>query len=178
MTLEFREFPKIPRLKREVIVTEKIDGTNACIAFDAEGNFIVQSRGRIITPEDDNFGFAGWVSRNLDELRKLGEGHHYGEWWGPGIQRGYGQAERRFSLFNTFRWNKDNPNLPGCCHVVPLLGAGDFSVVDAALEKLRTEGSAASPGFMRPEGIVVYHSAARSYFKVTLDKDEERKGAA
>jgi len=29
--MEFTEFPKIARLSREVIVTEKIDGTNGCI---------------------------------------------------------------------------------------------------------------------------------------------------
>lgn len=29
--MEFRAFPKMSRLTREVIVTEKIDGTNACI---------------------------------------------------------------------------------------------------------------------------------------------------
>lgn len=30
---EFEEFPKIPRLKREVVITEKIDGTNAQVAW-------------------------------------------------------------------------------------------------------------------------------------------------
>ena len=31
MATEFMGFPKIARYSREVIVTEKIDGTNACI---------------------------------------------------------------------------------------------------------------------------------------------------
>jgi hypothetical protein len=30
---------------------------------------------------------------------------------------------------------------------------------------------------MKPEGIVVYHTASRSLFKVTLEKDESPKGA-
>ena len=29
---------------------------------------------------------------------------------------------------------------------------------------------------MNPEGIIVYHAAARSLFKVTVEKDEEPKG--
>jgi hypothetical protein len=30
----FEEFPKIARLKRKVVITEKVDGTNAQIAFN------------------------------------------------------------------------------------------------------------------------------------------------
>lgn len=49
--------------------------------------------------------------------------------------------------------------------------------VDACLMRLRADGSVAAPGFMRPEGVVVYHTAARVLFKVTLEKDAEHKGA-
>src|SRR5512139_3329369 len=99
MTIEFKAWPKIPRIENEkVSFTEKLDGTNACIIIDEEGNFACQSRTRIITPEDDNFGFSRWAYENKDELMKLGEGHHFGEWWGNGIQRGYGLTEKRFSL--------------------------------------------------------------------------------
>jgi len=33
----FQEFPKIPRLNREMIVTEKIDGTNGQIIITDDG---------------------------------------------------------------------------------------------------------------------------------------------
>jgi tRNA(Ile)-lysidine synthase len=49
---------------------------------------------------------------------------------------------------------------------------------DDALDLLRREGSKAAPGFMQPEGIIIYQSAARMYFKKTLDKDDEWKGKA
>lgn len=88
--MDFVPFPKIPRLKREVCVTEKIDGTNAQV-----------------------------------NIRVIND---------------------------------------------PLIN------VSAVMEKLRTLGSVAAPGFMKPEGIIVYHSAARSYFKMTLEKDSEPKG--
>jgi hypothetical protein len=79
-----------------------------------------RSRSRWITPDDDNFGFAAWVEANRDELLTLGPGRHFGEWWGSGIQRGYGlpKGEKRFSLFNVSRWGESRP---ACCHVVPVL---------------------------------------------------------
>lgn len=174
---EFREFQKIPRLYREVIVTEKIDGTNACVAIDENLNITAQSRSRIISPEDDNYGFAKWVCANADELRKLGPGYHYGEWWGQGINRGYGLTGKRFSLFNVSRWSETRPE---CCHVVPVLmkgGAKDsFSIVADALDILRQHGSQAAPGFMKPEGVVAFHVQGNLLFKATLEKDEEWKG--
>ena len=164
MTIEFKGWPKIPRLENEKqFITEKIDGTNACIIIDAEGNFGCQSRSRIITPEDDNYGFARWAYANKDDLMQLGEGHHYGEWWGQGIQRGYGLTEKRFSLFNTARWAEDRPS---CCHVVPMFAGS----LEDALTELSVNGSKAAAGYGRPEGVVVFNYLAKSYYKVIIDK--------
>ena len=80
--MEFVAFPKIARFSREVIVTEKIDGTNGQIAINEAGEFRVGSRERWITPEDDNHGFAAWAYAHKDELMGLGVGRHAGEWWG------------------------------------------------------------------------------------------------
>lgn len=178
--IEFKEFPKIARLNREVIVTEKIDGTNAAVVISEDGGTIgAQSRSRIITIDDDNFGFARWVSENRNELLKLGPGHHFGEWWGSGIQRGYGLTEKRFSLFNVSRW-ADPAVRPACCHVVPEIMRGSpsqgFSVAIPAIEFLRAHGSVAAPGFKKPEGIVAFHVQGNLLFKATLEKDEEWKG--
>lgn len=177
MTTEFESFNKIARLSRACTITEKIDGTNGCICIDETGGFYVGSRSRWILPEDDNFGFAKWAYENKDELMKLGPGRHFGEWWGAGIQRRYGMTEKRFSLFNTSRWADDSVR-PACCHVVPVLFSGPFTteVADRCINHLREVGSMAAPGFMKPEGIIVYHHAANVYFKKTLEKDEEWKG--
>ena len=178
--LEFEAWPKIPRLNRGMVVTEKIDGTNAAILIAENGDVGAQSRNRLITPEDDNYGFAGWVSRNADDLATiLGPGRHFGEWWGSGIQRGYGLKgnDKRFSLFNTSRWvGVDFTPVTGL-GVVPVLEAGNFShdVITATVTLLGAVGSTASPGFMNPEGVIVYLSAARSMFKVTVENDETPK---
>jgi hypothetical protein len=175
--MEFEEFAKIARLKRTVVVTEKIDGTNAQIAFDDAGKMWCGSRNRWITPDDDNFGFARWAYANEEELRKLGPGRHYGEWWGAGVGRRYDQSQKIFSLFNVGRWTMPGIVLPECARLVPVLYQGDFdtAAIDAVIKRLRKEGSQAAPGFMRPEGIILYHVAARMLFKQTLEKDDVPK---
>lgn len=173
----FEEFPKMARLFREVTITEKIDGTNGQIIISEDGQIAAASRSRLITPEDDNYGFAKWVQQNRDELFQLGPGRHFGEWWGQGIQRNYSQPRKRFSLFNTARWSEARP---ACCDVVPTLFQGTYkpSCVHDALNTLRKEGSRAAPGFMKPEGIVMWHDHARMYFKTTLERDEVPKSVA
>lgn len=180
----FEEFPKIARLNRPCLITEKIDGTNAQVYFpEDDGPMLCGSRNRWLTGTDDNFGFAAWCRQNEAGLRKLlGHGRHYGEWWGAGIQRRYDLKEKHFSLFNALRWRgvlltqTEVPNIG----VVPVLYEGLFTTdaVKSAIERLRVEGSMAKPGFMRPEGVVIYHNAAGVGFKVTLEKDEQPKGIA
>lgn len=46
------------------------------------------------------------------------------------------------------------------------------------LATLAITGSTAAPGFMKPEGIVVFHAASRNLYKVTLEKDDAPKGRA
>jgi hypothetical protein len=188
---DFVEFPKMARLSREIILTEKIDGTNAQIFIGEDGEFLVGSRTRWITPEADNFGFARWAMDHKEELMKLGPGRHFGEWWGQGIQRNYGLKERRLSLFNTIRWClhdkepevipcndprhpvKLQDRLPSCVGLVPVLWRGGFDTkhIDDVLCELAVRGSQAAPGWMSPEGIVVFHIAGNVGFKKTIGND-------
>lgn len=152
---------------------------------DNEYLVYAQSRKRVITPDADNHGFARWVWDNAETLVDvLGKGLHFGEWWGGGINRGYGlpKGEHRLSLFNTAIWGNrfdDLNRVPGL-GVVPILYSGMFSTraVDTAKDDLRKFGSSANPGFMNPEGVVVYHAAANQMFKSTLENDEVPKEVA
>lgn len=194
---EFIPFPKMARLSREAIITEKLDGTNASIYIGDDGSFLTGSRTRWITPEDDNFGFAKWAQANKSDLLTLGPGLHFGEWWGSSIQRNYGLKERRFSLFNALRWcacgsepqqiPRGDPRLvkmqsvaPACCYIVPILYRGPFTTeaCEIALAGLVANGSRAVPGFMQPEGIVAFHIAGGVGFKKTTDRDGEPKSRA
>lgn len=182
---EFPKFRKVPRLSRNIVITEKIDGVNVSVYIGEDGTFGVGSKNDWITPAKDNFGFAKWAWDHKDDLMKLGPGHHFGEWWGEGIQRAYGLKERRFSLFNTMRWDKPPDDLsdfavrPDCCHVVPIIYQGPMSLeaVYIALDLLRGAGSLAAPGFRDPEGVIMYHRASNTMFKKTLKRDEKPKGS-
>lgn len=173
----FKEFPKISRLTREIVITEKLDGTNASVFIGEDGEFLTGSRTRWITPQDDNYGFSKWAHEHKEELLRLGPGMHFGEWWGAGIQRRYNIPEKRWSLFNVHKWADDSVR-PACCHVVPVLWRGpmDTTRIDHALASLRLAGSVAAPGFMNPEGVVVFHTASGHLYKKTIEKDEEPKG--
>jgi hypothetical protein len=207
----FAPWPKIPRLLREICVTEKIDGTNASISItrysatgpgmavailpmaDSEDHLVIRAASRtrwLHADTHDNFGWAAWVRSNAEELTQLGEGNHFGEWWGAGIQRGYDRPGRTFSLFNAGRWCRHNTppqprwgidprviklqeHAPACCSVVPVLYRGEFSmdVIDETLSMLERDGSAAAPGFANAEGVIVWHEAAQQYFKQTIGRD-------
>lgn len=196
--MEFESFPKISRLSRPITITEKIDGTNAqiliventfenlppgfgnltyMISEDDQLMMFAGSRSHYLTLNKDNYGFCRWVTENAPELFKLGPGRHFGEWWGKGIQRGYGLQEKRFSLFNTSRWSDDSVR-PSCCHTVPVIEDWhefDSEVVDLTLSRLQAHGSYAAPGFTNPEGVVVYHTAGNVLFKKTIENDDAPK---
>lgn len=170
----FKEWPKISRHDSPVTVSEKLDGTNSAIVISDDGTeFFCQSRNKIIVPgKTDNAGFAGWVESVKDTLiPELGPGYHYGEWWGCGIQRNYGLKHKQFSLFNTRRWAGYEFKTPNVDHV-PIMyeGPADWDLIKQLADTLKELGSVRVPGFMRPEGMVVYYQHNDMLLKVILDK--------
>ena len=186
--MQFQKNPKMARLYRNVTITEKIDGTHGAIFVDEypDGEpFVtgVGSRNRFITPgkSTDNFGFAAWVEGHNTALAHcLGPGVHRGEWWGSGIQRGYGMDKKYFSLFAVHLFNEQYLEAHAIPHlrVVPIVYQGTYTddVLRYQIETLEKRGSYAAPGFMNPEGLVMYHEAAKQMFKYTLGGDGH-KGA-
>lgn len=101
----------------------KLHGTNAAVQVLPDGTVLAQSRTGIITPENDNAGFARWVKNNEEAWRKAfevksnwdGSIHHvgfivYGEWIGPGIQKGVAVSEipkKSFAVFAARPFGKD-----------------------------------------------------------------------
>jgi len=163
--VEFKAWPKIGRDNPfNVTITEKIDGTNACVIIQDGAIIGVQSRKRLITPDNDNYGFARWVADNEQELLELGDGYHYGEWAGLGIQKNpLGLERKRFFLFNTSRWTADSQP-PDCCDVVPVMFNGVLTpdVVPALLKELDEDED------VTHEGVVVFYHAFRTYTKHTI----------
>ena len=177
--LVFNPWPKIPRTNKVnvfAVVTEKLDGTNASVLIDDLGNFVTAgSRKQWITPDNDNYGFARWATENRKELEKLGPGHHFGEWYGLGIQKNpLGLFDKRFALFNTSRWS--NPeDRPTCCECVTVFNTGFYSqeFVDECAKMLEEHGSFHVPDSKgKPEGLVVYLPAFDAMAKWTFDYKE------
>jgi hypothetical protein len=89
------------------------------------------------------------------------------------------KGEKRFSLFNVKKWAESIHMAPAGVSVVPTiqtLPKLDSALVDDCVQFLRVNGSVASPGFMKPEGVVAFHSASQTCFKVMLENDEGYKG--
>jgi hypothetical protein len=80
----------------------KLHGTNSAIQIASDGSITCQSRTRLITPEDDNDGFARWVKTQEYEWAAFGDIIFYGEWCGSGIQKGVAISQigkRIFAIF-------------------------------------------------------------------------------
>jgi hypothetical protein len=200
---EFVPFQKISRLNRDIVITEKIDGTNGSVIIDAfkglilaavsddyavvyddsvpgdEVTYIVRaaSRNKVIGLHSDNFGFAKWVFENASALAlTLGTGQFSGEWYGNGIQRGYGLDERRFAFFNP------TLQIPSCATAVPVLYTGPRIMRDGQdavafyIKQLKYGGSHTVRGWRTPEGVVVFHTASHKLYKVTCENDDSPKG--
>jgi len=193
---KFVPWPKTPRWSNETItVTEKIDGTNAQINITYCGKGVnwngeveplavrtlengdqqilqAGSRNRWLSVQDDNFGFAKWCVENQTGLfNTFQHGRIYGEWWGQGIQRGYDCSRKFFSMFDT-RFPIERCSSVEGLTAVPVLYTGKYS--DEAIKDLANDliknGSKASPGFMKVEGLCIcMHSTDRVY-KVIIDK--------
>lgn len=104
----------------------KLHGSNCAVQIHMDGSVICQSRTSILTPEDDYAGFAKWVKSNEDAWRKTVAVHSmftgdekpdhylnvifYGEWIGPGVQKGVAVSEipkKSFAIFAMRFLDKD-----------------------------------------------------------------------
>ena len=173
MSFEFKAWGKTQRYNGlGVTISEKIDGTNACVVVH-EGEVVgAQSRNRIITPEKDNMGFARWVEENKESLATLGDGYHYGEWAGEGIQKNpHNLVGKHFLMFNTSR---PHESLPTCVELVPVLYEGSYQGkdhIDSIMEELVLKGK--EMGYT-PEGIIIYFHEHRKGLKYTFANNKSK----
>lgn len=159
--MEFKSFGKILHIgKLYMSITQKIHGSNAQIYIykdeNGETQLLCGSRSRWLTPDDDNYGFCKFVTENREDFTsRLGEGRHFGEWAGPGINSGEGLKEKTLCLFNWRRWT--GKQLPARVTTVPLLYKGPISLtaINEMMDALKEQGSFLVPGFMKPEGVVI-----------------------
>jgi len=97
-------------LKGNPVVTYKgkvkLHGTNAGIQIHSDGTVIAQSRTTELVAGSDNAGFAAWVNSNLDKWKILAAPDAtivvFGEWCGPGVQKGVSISEIGKKVFAVF----------------------------------------------------------------------------
>lgn len=170
---ELKPYGKTERYKdMSVTITEKLDGTNGCVVVKDGAVVGVQSRSRAIKVGDDNFGFASYVDANKDALATLGDGYHYGEWAGPGIQKNPHKLEQKtFFLFNTFR---PADTLPSCVQNVPVLFRGTFGGTEQLDTIMLALAESADKEGYTPEGIIVYFHGFRTTVKYTYHANKAK----
>jgi len=86
-------------------VFPKLDGTNAQVWVDNEGNLQAGSRNRQLSVENDNAGFYSWVLENKEMFLPFFEAHPkkrlFGEWLVPHSLKTYrDDAWRKFYIFD------------------------------------------------------------------------------
>lgn len=187
----FKSFRKIPSLNGRPFrmrITQKIHGTNAQIyIFEGENSkveLMVGSRARWLTPEDDNHGVCKWAYQNKDLLiMDLRKGRHYGEWAGPGINKGEGLQRKKLFLFDKNHHFKKIDM--AAIDMVPVLFDGEIKFEDIAecinehMNKLKQDGSQIEEanGYPFPEGVVIEIYDPRGinksiFFKKTFSQEE------
>lgn len=80
----------------------KLHGTNAAVQCHLDGKVIAQSRTTELVDGNDNAGFAKWVKENEAAWNLANDLVIYGEWIGPGIQKGVAVSEIPKKCFAVF----------------------------------------------------------------------------
>jgi RNA ligase len=147
-----RQFEKYPQLLGESSTVTyrakvKLHGTNAGVRIDPDGTVTALSRTSVITPDNDNAGFARWVASREANFARLARNFTivvFGEWCGPGIQKGVAVSQIPSKVFAVFGMRvpeidaiASTPNfleslvegIPDV-HVIPWFGGGEEYTVD------------------------------------------------
>jgi len=138
----------------------KLHGTNCAVQITGSG-VIAQSRTALLSPDADYKGFAVWVAAQRDYFARLPSGLVvFGEWCGPGIEKGMAISQARTKLFAVFAVRRDDgmiihepeqirallpaANAPEQLHVLPWEGEpititfGDRADLERAASVLNT----------------------------------------
>jgi len=134
--------------------TVKAHGTNAGFQYDpSTGEYLTQSRNRVISLGDDNAGFAKFCDEYLDDLISICKSVKddsniitlFGEWCGENIQKGVALAElpKMFIIFGVKigeRWLVLPPSLNYICKA-PIYCINEFPTFSIDIDFSRPEES-------------------------------------
>lgn len=88
----------------------KLHGSNCAVQIHPDGTVLAQSRTQLLTPKADYKGFAAWVesqSAYFSALRAEVPWVVFGEWCGPGVEKGMAVSELPQKIFAVFALQMD-----------------------------------------------------------------------
>lgn len=183
MLPDFFKYPKIPRYENQLFtISEKIDGSNGLVHIDKDtGHISAGCRTRWLVNDGskswDNQGFGQWVLDHSSELKALGSGYHYGEWYGKSINRNYGLPSQKFMLFHSERY--EDIELPLCVELETIIHSDimpdDLDMYKTYYSKVMVaNGSYHVPDFKQPEGLVIRNQLTNGLMKVIIPEFEDK----
>jgi len=142
----------------------KLHGTNCAVQIRG-GGVVAQSRTALLSPDADYKGFAAWVAAQRDYFARLPSGLIvFGEWCGPGVEKGMAISQARTKMFAVFAVRRDDgsiihdpdqirallpaANAPEHLHVLPWEGPpitiafGDRAALEGVASDLNTRVAA------------------------------------
>ena len=138
--------------------TVKLHGTNSGVTHDGLDNSLsAQSRSRVITPQSDNAGFAAFIAANEKDIRHIFDDLRFkhsipasnkltlfGEWIGPGIQKGVAINKLPTKQWVLFAAKVTEGEDSSYMDIVPSLGdsykdIGIFSIKDSQTWELEVD---------------------------------------
>ena len=88
-----------------IVITEKIDCSNASFTLDEQGELQVFSRNVLLDESNNLNGFYQWVHENINPIQLEPEYIYFGEWLGTPHKVRYEGYEKQFFLFDV--WDKE-----------------------------------------------------------------------
>lgn len=200
---EYADFNDMP--SHSIDIFEKLDGTNTFVSYNPEGDcWVVGSRKRKISVQDDNAGFAAYIEygdddnvKNLRQFLRETEGRYgvYGEWLGSNKFVGtikyylpsalglhifdvYDSVEGRYLSYDEY---SDIFNLYNYIRYIPRIDT--VSAIDAdQLAELAKEATYMLPEGKVGEGVVIKdydyrYYGCQQFFKLVVDEFFEQKRA-
>lgn len=111
-----KQFPELMKGKSTVTYRAKVKlhGTNAGVVINPNGEVTAISRTTVLTGTSDNAGFAKWVEARKVEFASFSSDKAtvviFGEWCGPGIQKGVAVNQLKDRMFAVFALRLVNPS--------------------------------------------------------------------
>jgi hypothetical protein len=103
----------------------KLHGTNCAVQITSHG-IVPQSRNQLLSVEADHKGFARWVDATAAYWRSLPVGSVvFGEWCGPGVEKGMAISQAKTKLFAVFAIQHDDRMLDDPAEIRAQLPAGE-----------------------------------------------------